>query len=185
MARPVDISNNNKLPLAKQLEAFRSFKSAYPRYVSNMAINFYKDSFRRQGFISENTVDKWKARKVEQKKGRRRAILVKSGALRRSIRVIRSGLGYVVVGTDIAYARIHNEGGTIRATQRVGSHRRKAFTRTWKGKRQRVKASQVTAHSRKMNTSIPQRQFIGPSEFLNKRISMNTQYKLKQILNIR
>ena len=185
MAGPVNINNNRRLPLAKQLEAFRAFKSSYPRFVGNLAVNFYKDSFRRQGFIQENRLEKWEPRKNPDKKGRRRAILVKYGALRRSIRVIRSGLGYVVVGTDMAYAQIHNKGGVIRATQRVSSFRRKAYTRKWKGKRQRISASQVKAHSRRVNTTIPQRQLIGPSAFLNRRIAMQTEYRLKQILNIR
>lgn len=183
MAKNVTIKTTH-LNFAGQLLAFKKFKDAYPRYVGNMAVNFYKDSFKRQGYIENSSVKKWDKRK-NNAKGEGRAILVKTGRLRRSIRIIRSGLGYVVVGTDVPYAQIHNEGGVIRTTQRVRSYSRKAFKRTWKGKRQNISASTISAHARIVNTKIPQRQFMGLSAFLIRRISMNTEYKLKQILNIK
>lgn len=185
MAGPVQIYNSKKLPFDKQLAAFRTFKKNYPRVVGNMAVNFFKDSFRRQGFIEDTALDRWQPRKNQQKKGAKRNILVKTGALRRSIRIIRSGMGYVVVGTDLPYAKIHNEGGTIKGKFHIRQHNRRAFTRTWKGKRQKVKASTVTNHTRKVNTRIPQRKFIGLSPFLIRRIGMNTEYELRKILNIR
>jgi phage gpG-like protein len=184
----------NHLNFAGQLQAFSKFKNAYPRYVGNMAVNFYKDSFKRQGYIESTSIKRWDKRK-NNTKGKGRAILVKTGRLRRSIRIIRSGLGFVVVGSDVPYARIHNEGGWIKTTQNIGSftrkaHKRKKHSRTWKGAKQNIKASQViqsniSAHSRKVNTEIPQRQFMGASPFLIRRIMMNTEYKLKQILSIR
>lgn len=182
----------NHLNFAGQLLAFKKFKDAYPRYVGNMAVNFYKDSFKRQGYIENSSIKRWDKRKND-KKGKGRAILVKTGRLRRSIRIIRSGMGYVVVGTDVPYARIHNEGGKISTTQNISTysrkaHKRKGYTRTWKGASQKIKASQVeqatvTAHTRKVNTKIPQRQFMGASPFLILRIMMNTEFKIKQILN--
>lgn len=183
MAKSVEIKTNH-LNFAGQLQAFKRFKDAYPRFVGNMAVNFYKDSFKRQGFIENSSVKRWDKRKNDSK-GKGRAILVKTGRLRRSIRIIRSGMGYVVVGTDVPYAKIHNEGGVIRTTQSVGSYNRKAHKRTWKGKRQNVSAATISAHKRRVNTEIPQRQFIGASPFLIRRIMMNTEYKLKQILNIK
>ena len=62
-----------------------------------------------------------------------------SGRLKKSIRRIRVTQNSVTIGTDVPYAQIHNEGGTIKKTVSVKSHRRK------------------------MNTTIPQRQFIGES----------------------
>lgn len=171
------------LNLIQQLAAFRQFKDAFPRYVGNIAVNFYKDSFRRQGFINQGGLERWPGRKGKGKNKLKRAILVKSGRLRRSPRIIRTGLGYVVVGSDVPYARIHNEGGRIQATQKVGSFKRKAYTRTWNNKKQKVSAATVKSHSRKINTVIPKRQFMGQSAFLNRRILMTTDYKLKQILN--
>ncbi len=94
------IIKTKKLNFGQQLTAFKQFKDAFPRYVGNIAVNFYKDSFRRQGFIDQGGVDQWKARKKTDKNKAKRSILVKSGRLRRSIRIIRTGLGYVVVGTD-------------------------------------------------------------------------------------
>jgi phage gpG-like protein len=181
MARSNVSIKTNHLNFAGQLLAFKKFKDAYPRYVGNMAVNFYKDSFKRQGYI-DTGFKKWDKRKNDAK-GKGRAILVKTGRLRRSIRIIRTGLGYVVVGTDVPYAQIHNEGGVIRTTQSVRSYNRKAHKRTWKGKRQNVSAANIGAHKRKVNTQITQRQFMGASPFLIRRIMMNTEYKLKQILN--
>lgn len=180
-----------------QLQAFKKFKDAYPRYVGNMAVNFYKDSFKRGGYIDTGGLQKWEPRKKLAARGSKpkgnRALLVKTGNLRRSIKIIRSGLGFVVVGTNLPYARIHNEGGTITSTQNIGAytrkaHKRKAYTRTWQGNSQSIKAtqiaqSQIKAHSRKQNTKMTQRQFMGLSQFLMRRILLNTEYKIKQILN--
>ncbi|MGJ1366031.1 phage virion morphogenesis protein [Sphingobacterium spiritivorum] len=184
MAGSVDISSSRKLPFKRQMEAFRTFKSNYPRFVGNIAVNFYKDSFTRQGWISDSRLERWKKRKYENRKKSRRGILIKSGALRRSIRVLRVGLGYVVVGSPLPYAKIHNEGGRIRAVQNIGSFRRR-YRRTGRGRQASVTSVIVKAHKRRVNTVIPKRQYMGPSEFVNKRILMKSEYELKRILNIK
>lgn len=185
-----------KLGYAKQLQEFGNFKAAYPRFVGNIAVNFYKDSFKRSGFIDKSGVDKWQPRKPNtwsKKSDKGRKLLIKSGRLRRSIRIIRTGLGFVQVGSDVEYARIHNEGGKISGVQNVSSYKRKGYkrkahTRTWNGQRQRIKAhtvgvSTVKAHKRKVNITIPKRQYMGVSLFLLKRIVAQTEYRIKQILN--
>jgi phage gpG-like protein len=184
------------LPYAKQLQEFGRFKAAYPRFVGNIAVNFYKDSFRRSGFINKSGVEKWDARKPNtwsKKSDKGRKLLIKTGRLRRSIRIIRTGVGYVQVGSDVPYARIHNEGGNISTVQNISSYvrkgyKRKSHTRTWNGKQQKIKASVVSsasikAHKRKVNITMPKRQYMGMSLFLLKRIVMNTENKIKQILN--
>lgn len=45
------------MAFARQMQEFKKFKDAFPRFVGNMAINFFKDSFRRQGFIDRRGVD--------------------------------------------------------------------------------------------------------------------------------
>lgn len=195
MAKSVNIKTT-KLPYAKQLQEFHNFKAAYPRFVGNVAVNFYKDSFKRSGFINRSGVEKWPQRKPNtwsKKSDKGRKLLIKSGRLRRSIRVVRTGLGFVQVGTDVPYARIHNEGGIIKTLQKIDSfkkkaHKRKAHTRTWKGKKQKVKASSVSMHHvkfhiRQVNTTIDQRQFMGISLFLLKRILSQTDHRIKRILN--
>ena len=58
------------------------------------------------------TGKRWKPSKAAKRK--RRLTLVRSGDLRDSFRVVQSG-GGVEVGTDIYYARIHQQGGPIDA----------------------------------------------------------------------
>ena len=61
------------------------------------------------------TGKRWKSSKAARKK--RRLTLVRTGALRDSIRTVVSG-GKVEVGTDVYYARIHQQGGRIDAKYR-------------------------------------------------------------------
>ena len=86
--------------------------------VGNTAKNFFVENFRKQGF-DDKTVEKWKARKKKKyttKSGKvvddtTRAILVKTGDLRRSIiRVPNRSALNVKIQTDLIYAKVHNEG---------------------------------------------------------------------------
>lgn len=69
-------------------------------------------NFERQGFFSES----WKRRKGPLRQNGH--ILVDSGALRRSIRTKRSDTG-VEFTSDLPYASIHNDGGSIKVTARM------------------------------------------------------------------
>ena len=71
------------------------------------------------------------------------------------------------------YAKIHNEGGTIKTTQNV-----KPFSRTVKGKSQNVKG-----FGRKVNTTIPQRQFIGDDPQLKNAIEIIVNRNMKKMSN--
>ena len=86
--------------------------------IGNTAKNFFVENFRKQGF-DDKTVQRWKPRKrttYKTKSGRivndtTRAILVKTGDLRRSIiRVPNRSALNVKIQTDLPYAKIHNEG---------------------------------------------------------------------------
>jgi phage gpG-like protein len=87
--------------------------------VGNTAKNFFVENFRKQGF-DDKVVSKWKPRKrstYRTKSGRvvndtNRAILVKTGDLRRSIirnPENRQALS-VKISTDLIYAKVHNDG---------------------------------------------------------------------------
>lgn len=79
--------------------------------LGNEAKNHFVGSFRLQGF-EDRTVEKWPDRKKKDKRAGR-AILVKTGDLRRSIRreTLSKAKLEVVIATDLPYAKIHNEGG--------------------------------------------------------------------------
>lgn len=172
--------------IAQQKREFKRLRQSLPTLVGNEAVNFYKRSFKRQGFIDER-FERWKKRKEGDGKNRkRRAILIKTGRLRRSIRVTSKSTNYVTIGTDVPYAKIHNEGGRINKEVRVREHKRRArgtSTRTARKSKSRSPAASITvsAHKRKMNTTIDQRQFIGESKFFNKRIRRKVSVKLRDI----
>lgn len=153
-------------PDFKNLEqAFRGIARRAPRVVGGMAVTFFKGNFQRQGWTTLNRIDPWQKRSRQDKGKKSRAILILTGKLRRSIRVIAVGNMHALVGTDLPYAKIHNEGGKIKATQSIPQHSRRAFKRRVEGRKklQQVSASNVKAHARKVNINMPRRRFIGPS----------------------
>lgn len=180
-----------------RLQDLSKFRRDAPRVAGNIARDFFKQSFRRQGFIEDNSVQKWPNRKGQQDK-KKRAVLVKTGRLRRSIRIVRIGEGYVTVGTSgVPYAQIHNEGGTTHPTV-TPRMRKYAYYRYMqaggsgsltKGGKKRAMTSAAQfwlnlARTKKstLTVTIPKRQFMGNSNFLNKRIIMNLEYRLRKIL---
>lgn len=138
----------------------RRFRSAWPRIpiiVGNEAVNFALDNFRRQAFLSY-TSEPWPARKVVKGDRRKnRGLLVDTGRLRRSIRIVSVTQSSVTIGSDVPYAKAHNEGSRIGLIQSV-----KGFTRK--------SGVEVKAHTRKVNQNIPRRRFIGNSPYLEARI---------------
>lgn len=176
----------------KRIELVKELNRKYPAIAGSHAVSFYKQSFRRKGFIDKR-MDKWPAR-LPTKKGKGRGLMINTGKLRRSIRVTRKGFGFVVIGTDVPYAQIHNEGGTISGTFKVKAHKRRVTSNvkvtstnlttkktTTRKRRLQTGVANVRSHNRTVNTKIPQRQFMGQSEVLMKRITMNLSHELKQI----
>lgn len=88
------------------------------------AVNFYTQNFRKQGF-DDNGVEKWKARKRERLRDNGRALLVKTGALRRSLIRRRAGKLAVYIISPLPYAERQNKGGGgITARPIVGESRK-------------------------------------------------------------
>ena len=175
---------NRGKSIAQVQQEFRRFMASAPTIVGTEAVKFYKQSFRRQGFIDDGGVERWEPRKRGDRKdgsrrrsssrGRRsrwRGLLVQSGRLRRSIRITRRTRTHVQVGTDVPYAKAHNYGHHYRGRQLVRSHWRRYKTRSTK----------VRAHSRAVDRKLEARQFIGESAFLNRRLQLQMQRRLKQI----
>jgi phage gpG-like protein len=140
-----------------------------PTLVGNVALNFFDDSFQREGFIDKR-VNKWKPRRFNDKTKGSRKTLVKSGRLRRSLRM-RTLVNSVIISTNVPYAQIHNEGGRVQGSFTVRAHRRKT-----KGG-----STSVRSHQRNVNIDIPKRQFMGQSDLLDKRIEMLVTNALDQI----
>jgi len=173
-----------------QVRDFRAFARDLPQYVGTEAVRFFKDSFNRQGFIDEGGVKRWKPRNKKAKRNKGRKILIDSGALKRSIRITDKTAHSVTVGTNLPYAQIHNEG--FSGVQYVKPHKRTATRKMkWKnsytGRNTTIKGAgsrhNVKGFGRRVN--MPKRQFIGKSRFFERRIQLQSEYKLKQALGIK
>lgn len=146
-----------------------------PEVMATTAVNYFKDSFRRQGWRDKG-LKKWKPRKDGSRPGG--AILVKRGHLRNSIRRLLATWPRTEVGTNLPYAAAHNEGFTgtvnVRAhTRRTSTRVREKYTaRSGKERTRTVKhyksSYPVRAHTRKMD--LEQRQFMGDSDMLSRKL---------------
>lgn len=161
--------------LAKVLPA--NYQRKLVSEFGTIAVNFSKERFVKKDWKNQVS-EKWTPRKRHD----RGSLLVKSGRLKRSIRKMSSGLNYVIIGSDVPYAKVHNEGGRTTKTIYVSSH-----TRTRKaGSRKRnaggkTKTVKVKSHPRKMRLNLPKRQFMGKSRALELRL----QHHLKKSLTER
>jgi phage gpG-like protein len=150
------------------------------------AEQFFRESFRRQGYIDKIFIP-WKKR--QGGKATRQfgdggnilggATLIKSGNLRRSIYRTEATMGdgsmSITFGNQVPYAAAHNNG--FKGTVNIGQHNRRLFTKVktklltksgkTRNKTDKVQkgVTSVQAHTRKMN--LPRRRFIGPSQELN------------------
>lgn len=141
--------------------------------IGNEARNHFKQSFINQGF-EDKSVEKWQPRKVEDKsKKGNRAILVKSGHLRNSIRLetINKANLSVRIATRLPYAQIHNSGGVINKGVRTGQiyfRIKKDGTSRFAKKRNSNFQQKAVFDSHTIN--MPKRQYIGNSFVLNQKI---------------
>jgi len=134
-----------------------------PARVAVVAFNFSKERFEKKNWI-DRASERWK--KTEKNKG---STLVASGRLKRFIRKISVTSKRIIIGTDIPYARAHNDGIEIKGIEQVRSytrraHRRRSYIRNGKRiKSQNVKSHRVKSFSRKYHRKFVKRQFIGYS----------------------
>lgn len=112
----------------QKLQELKRLKSNLPLIVGNIAKRHFVKSFKDGGFTDVN-LDPWAKRKRLDKSDRRtgtnRAILVKSGHLRGSIRVKVANFNKIEIGAyGVPYARYHNQGvGKMPKRQFIGQSR--------------------------------------------------------------
>lgn len=151
----------------------------FPFFASNSFLNFIDNNFAQQGFL-DNTFKPWqplkKPRRVT-KQPTKQAILIATGKLRRSFRIVNVGTDGFTVGTYIPYAKIHNEGGIEEGTASVKAHARRIKSKSSKS----INVQQVKAHTRKFRIVMPQRQFIGNSYRFSSHMSMQYFKALQQL----
>lgn len=135
------------------------------RHAKVYCLGWFDDSFQNQGF-TDASFTAWEKRKNDKDSGR--AILIDTTFLRRSLGVLDETPNTITFGTHVPYASVHNNGERVRAIQYVRAHHR---TRN-------EKRHQVQAHTRKMDTKFPKRQFIGESKLMMENLS---NWLIKQI----
>ena len=138
------------------------FNSTVPNIIAETAVEYFQDSFKKQAW--DNVPWQPLSPKYAAKKSRGRGrILTASGILQRSIRpsVVNANKVRISAGnSNVPYARIHNEGLTVKGSAKV-----RAFTnRNFMGK---GKPQKIRAHTRAFNYTMPRRQFMGHSKYLN------------------
>lgn len=168
--------NNNR----QQIDAFfntfaqkvADFKLQLPQLIGTEVVNSTINNFQTESYFG----DKWPARK---NKKNTKKLLVNDGFLKRSVRIVSSTPNSVTIGTDIPYARIHNDGGVINRKARQAIITHKAYKGgKYKGKTLFAKNNKRASYSQKASIgahtiNIKQRQFLGPHPKLKEHL-LNT-----------
>lgn len=109
--------NNAKILKAHQKKAEQAIRGMVT-VMGNDALNHFEQSFRDQGF-TDDSLERWKGRKKREREGR--AILTKTGRLRRSLKKKMHNRYAIIISSNVVYAPVHNEGiGKMPKRQFVG-----------------------------------------------------------------
>lgn len=155
----------------EKLKRLQRVQESFIPKAAIVAVNFSKERFVQKNWL-DRTREKWEPRKRKD----RGSLMVRTGRLKRSIRKIRIGRTYFLIGTDVEYAQAHNDGLVINKTVTVRQHER-TVTRGRTARR-----VTVASHSRKMERTFKKRQFIGESAVLLRRIERMLENDIKEAL---
>lgn len=164
----------NKFGLDKVMKNVQRLKQTLPVLLANQAQTFFVASWKKQGW-DDKSVQRWPKRQDQGPKSQGRAILVKSGKLRRAVgQSIRSKtFEKIQLVVALPYAAVHNDGykGPRRAhtrsvfskgstskfigLQRKDGNRKKPTTPVYK----QIGTAKVKAHT----LDMPRRRFMGDS----------------------
>lgn len=167
--------------LIRKLQAIQHYvDNDVPVVIGVEAINHFKESFVNEGFTNQS-LDKWAPRKTNRTSSTNsQPILTKSGELADSIDYRVEG-SLLVIYSDKKYAQIHNEGGVIVVTNNMRSY---FWSQYYLAKEagDTTLMEQFKSMALAKEIKIEQRQFIGESEVLNKRIADKILRDLTNIL---
>jgi len=175
---------------SKTINRLKTFNRRVLPLLGEVVVNFSKERFLHENWLGTKP-ESWQQRKkasltrkrdgnekrsTTAKRENRRSLLIDSGRLKRSIRPLKTSPNSITIGTDVPYAKTHNEGfkGTI--SQKVKQH-----SRTRNGRKETVKA-----HTRTVNMRVPKRQFmptkLNESPQLVKRLQNTVIRELEKVL---
>lgn len=178
----------NKFDISKTTNNIKRVMLTLPLIVGKDIVKFTMERFRQRNWI-DNSTEIWTKRSAKSKRDNGRALLIDTGTLRRSIRVISSDENSVTVGSSTLYGQIHNDG--FNNWQSVKAHKRKKYlvfkakATSLKTKKTRKVTSklhtgdiEVAAHRRFMR--MPRRRFLGNSQFMKQQISRSIAAEIKK-----
>lgn len=139
----------------------KELKRDFVSYSAVTALNFFIDSFQKQGFTN-SSFEPWPKRNNDTRPGG--ALLVKSANLRNSLRIMDRSSAAILFGSNSPYAKIHNEGGTINVT--LTKKARKFFWFMYYATNDSRYKWMAISKKDHLTIKIPKRQFIGHSETL-------------------
>lgn len=159
---------------------YKRFSGRIPRVLGTIGVNFFKDSFRRQGWLDKKT-ERWPKRRPGAKRNEGRAILIDKGRLLNSIILAKANNFSSIIAAQAPYAAAHNDGfkGTVSVKAHTSAINRKVKVSysniesrkvTSRAQTLQTGSRKVRAYSRKMN--LPKRQFMGDSEVMFKKFDV-------------
>jgi phage gpG-like protein len=151
--------NENEVP--NVLAMAQQLKRDVVSYTAVYGLNFFLDSFQKQGF-TDRSFEAWVKRKNDSRPGG--ALLIKSAGLRNSLRTIEKSAERIVWGSNSPYGKIHNEGGVITIT--LTKKARKFFWFMYYTTNEARFKWMAISKKDKLSIKIPKRQFVGHSETL-------------------
>lgn len=93
----------------KKIRKLESTKKDLPLQLANIAKRHFVQSFKDGGFRDVN-LSPWAKRKANSRRNKGRALLVDTGAMRRSVKVIKASFDIIKVGSvGVSYAKYHND----------------------------------------------------------------------------
>lgn len=138
--------------------------SSFTKDVAILAADLFDQNFERESFFGQA----WKPSQYVKAKRQGGKLLQKSGRLRRSIKYQFKG-NNIVFTSNVPYAEIHNQGGTINHPGGTAYFYNKNKGETiWVSNRKAV--GKNYPRTKKHNIDMPKRQFIGDSIQLKKEI---------------
>ncbi len=167
------MSKINKTP--NFLKISETLKKDMVRYVTVAGVNFFQDSFQKQGFTDES-FEAWDKRKNDFDPGRK--ILMKSSFLMNSIQVFDASQQKITFGSDAEHAEIHNNGGTVKIN--ITKKARKYFWFMYKSTGIEMWKGLALTKKTTITITIPKRQFIGESKTFMKELDTWVRAEIKK-----
>lgn len=104
-------------PFSKINRRYRALIAELPAIASEIAVNDFKERFRKGGITTNNGFEAWQPRQAGAKRNSR-GILIDKGRLWRSITAAPHGNTAGVI-SNVPYAAVHNEGLEMRGNKRT------------------------------------------------------------------